>query len=104
MDLPSGEHGLTVRNLLLALLGTFSSGWVPASHFERMAREFGVPDGAPAIYFLTGLSQIIREMPIKVFDDVTARSALLDSLQAALDATIEREEMREEKAIQPNEK
>ncbi len=96
MDLPSVEHSLSVRKLLLALLRSVSSGWVPSSHFERMVREFGIPDGPPTIYFLTGMIQIIREIPVRIFEDIAARSALLESIQGALDAAIEREEMREE--------
>lgn len=90
------EKRLNVQKLLIALLKIISSGWVPSTQFERLAKDFGVPDGKPLIFFLTGLMQIIREVPLKVFESDSARSALLDSLQEALDAAIEREEMRSE--------
>lgn len=93
---PPVERKLNVHKLLLALLKTISSGWIPASHFERMAKDFGIPDGQPSIFFLTGLTHIVREIPLKVFDDDAVRSALLESIQGALDAAIEREEIRQE--------
>ncbi len=77
---------------MLALLKTISGGWISPTHFERMAKDFNIPDGGPAIYFLTGLMQVVRELPFKVFEDDAARSALLDALQTAIDAAISREE------------
>ncbi len=96
MALPQDNHRLNTRKLLLELLRTTNSGWIPTSHFEQMAKGFGIPDGQPTIFFFTGLMQIVREIPLKIFDDITARSSLLDSLQGALDVAIEREEMRED--------
>ena len=90
MSLP--EHRLDEQALLLALLKIISGGWISPTHFERMAKDFQIPDGGPIIFFLTGLMQVIRELPFKVFDDDAARSALLDALQAAIDAAISREE------------
>ncbi len=86
------ERRLDEQGLLLALLKTISGGWISPSHFERMAKDFNIPDGGPTIFFLTGLMQVIRELPFKVFDDDAARSALLDALQVAIDAAISREE------------
>ncbi len=90
MSLP--ERKLDEQALLLALLKTISGGWISPTHFERMAKDFNIPDGSPTIFFLTGLMQVIRELPFKVFEDDAARSALLDALQTAIDAAISREE------------
>jgi type III secretion system TyeA family effector delivery regulator len=98
----AAEHKLNGQQLLLTLLKAMSAGWIPVSHFERMARDFGIPDGKPCIYFLTGLIQIIRDIPLKVFEDMTVRSALLESIQGALDAAIEREETRIEQETESN--
>lgn len=84
------------KKLLLELLKTISSGWVSPIHFERLAKDFRVPDGAPTIFFLTGIMQIIRELPVKIFEDEMARMALLDALQASIDAAISREEASHE--------
>ncbi len=86
------ERQLDEQALLLALLKTISGGWISPTHFERMAKDFNIPDGGPMIFFLTGLMQVVRELPFKVFEEEAARSALLDALQTAIDATIRREE------------
>jgi type III secretion system TyeA family effector delivery regulator len=80
------------QNLLLALIRLLGSGWVSASQFDRMARDFGIPDGPAKICFFTGLSQILREFPHRLFEDDVARIALLESLQNALDDAIAQEE------------
>ncbi len=90
MSLP--ERQLDEQALLLALLKTISGGWISPTHFERMAKDFNIPDGGPMIFFLTSLMQVVRELPFKVFEEEAARSALLDALQTAIDATIRREE------------
>jgi type III secretion system TyeA family effector delivery regulator len=96
MALEPAERRLDVQQVLLALFKAMSAGWIPASYFERMTRDFGIPDGRASIYFLNGLMQVVREIPLKVFEDATTRSALLESIQGALDAAIEREDMRTE--------
>jgi type III secretion system TyeA family effector delivery regulator len=78
--------------LLLALLKLLSDGWISPTHFDRLLSELRVPDGAPAIFFLTGIQQILRELPFKVFQDDHSREAIIDAAQAALDQAIAREE------------
>ncbi len=100
MPLPQPEPKLDEQKLLLALLRTISGSWIAPSQFERLASELGVPDGSPTIYFLTGIKLILREMPIKVYTDEAARASVLDALQTALDAAIEREEAEAEAILQ----
>lgn len=92
------ESKLDEQKLLQALLRTISGSWIAPSQFERLATELGIPEGSPTIFFLTGIKQIMRELPIKVYIDDSARLAVLDALQAALDAAIEREEAEAESA------
>lgn len=92
------EPKLDERKLLLALLRTISGSWIAPSQFERLASRLGIPGGSPTIYFLTGIKQILRELPIKVYTDDAARVAVLDALQSALDAAIEMEEAEAETA------
>lgn len=80
------------QKLLLSLIKTVSGSWISPSQFERLANELAIPDGAATIYFLTGIKHILRELPFKVFTDDAARLAVLDAVQLALDAAIEREE------------
>ncbi len=94
------DSKLDEQKLLLALLRTISGSWIAPSQFERLASELGVPDGSPVIYFLTGVKQILRELPIKVYTDEAARASVLDALQTALDNAIEREEAEAETMLQ----
>ncbi len=95
---------LDEQQLLLGLLKILSDGWVSPTHFERMVSEHRIPDGAPTIYFLTGLQQILRELPFKVYQDDNSRSAIIDAAQAALDSAIAREEaMPEDEQIEGRE-
>lgn len=86
------ERRLDEQGILLALLKVISGSWISPTQFERMARDFNIPEGGPTIYFLTGLMQIVRELPFKVFEDDASRSALLEALQSAIDSAISREE------------
>ncbi len=83
---------LDEQKLLLGLLRILSDGWVSPTHFDRLANEHHVPDGPPTIYFLTGIQQILRELPFKVYQDDNSRAAIIDAAQAALDSAIAREE------------
>jgi type III secretion protein W len=85
------------QKLLLALLKTVAGSWVAPSQFERLGRDLGIPEGPAMIYFLTGLKQLLRELPFKVYADDAARSAIMDAVQKSLDTAIAREEAEEEK-------
>jgi type III secretion system TyeA family effector delivery regulator len=76
------------QELLLAIIKILSDGWVSPVHFDRLLKKLEIPEGAPAIYFLTGVQQVIRELPLKVFQDEHSRAAILDAAQTALDNTI----------------
>jgi type III secretion protein W len=84
------------QKLLLALLKTVAGSWVAPSQFERLGRDLGIPEGPAMIYFLTGLKQLLRELPFKVYSDDAARSAIMDAVQKSLDTAIAREESEEE--------
>jgi type III secretion system TyeA family effector delivery regulator len=83
------------QELLIAIIKIVSDGWVSPVHFDRLLRKLEIPDGAPAIYFLTGVQQVIRELPLKVFQDEHSRAAIIDAAQAALDTAISKEESTE---------
>lgn len=86
------------QKLLTSLLDILSSGWVSSNHFERLVNELTIPDGPPSIYFLTGIQQVLRELPFKAYADDNSRMAILDAAQSALDQAIAREETREDAA------
>lgn len=95
-DTPQPQLEIDEQKLLLALLKTVSSSWVAPSQFERLGRDLGIPDGSAMIYFLTGIKQLLRELPFKVYSDETSRIAIMDAVQKALDTVIAREESAEE--------
>lgn len=84
---------LNTKNLIISVLRAASARWLPSSHFVQITKDFGIPDGEASIYFLTGLMQFFREIPTKVFEELSVRAALLESIQGALDGIIEREEI-----------
>jgi type III secretion system TyeA family effector delivery regulator len=83
------------QELLLAIIKILSDGWVSPVHFDRLLKKLAIPSGPPAIYFLTGVQQVIRELPLKVFQDEHSRAAIIDAAQAALDNAISKEESSE---------
>jgi type III secretion system TyeA family effector delivery regulator len=88
-------HEINEQELLLAIIKILSDGWVSPVHFDRLLKKLEIPEGAPAIYFLTGVQQVIRELPLKVFQDEHSRAAILDAAQTALDNAISKEESDE---------
>lgn len=100
--LPDSDKQLNEQNLLMSIIKLVGSGWVSASQFDRMARDFNIPDGAAKIFFFTGLSQILREIPHKIFEHDISRAALLESLQTALDDAIAQEEADPENESSPH--
>ena len=89
--------------LLLAIVKILSDGWVSPLNFERLLKSLNIPSGEPSIYFLTGVQQILRELPFKVYQDDHSRTAILDAAQAALDSAIEREESESRPIVTPEE-
>lgn len=66
--------------------------WVSASRFNGLADKLGVSDPTARIQFLTGMKNLLRELPVKVFPDPDARQTLINAVQEALDAAIDVEE------------
>jgi len=88
----SQDLAIDERKLLSSLLKVLSAGWISPSHFERFAVDLGVNDGGPRIFLLTGVLQLLRELPIKIYEDDSARLAIIEAAQSALDGAIDREE------------
>jgi type III secretion system TyeA family effector delivery regulator len=86
------QREIDEKELLVSIIKILSDGWVSPIHFERLLNKLEIPRGAPAIYFLTGVQQVIRELPFKVFQDEHSRSAIIDAAQSALDNEIANEE------------
>ena len=80
-------------DLMKQLLIAQNSRWLGSDAFAALPAKLGVADGEPGIYFLQGFRQLVRQAPMKVFDeDSTKRDRLMQALQAALDTLIDNEE------------
>ncbi len=67
--------------------------WVDAGRIQRLASQHGL-DAPPAceVQFMQSVRSGLSSMPVQVFASAEARSSLIDAVQGALDAAIEREE------------
>lgn len=92
MLLQSTYEAINERKLMIELIKIVSANWISASQFDRLASDLKITGDAETIYFLTGVRQILHELPIKVFTDESTRMAVLDAAQLAMDAAIEKEE------------
>ena len=90
------DKTLDAGKLLAGIVEIISGGNALAMQFERLARDMRLAEGAPTIVFLSGIKQILRELPDKAFIDKNARLSMVDAVQDALDAAIEAEENMEE--------
>lgn len=93
----SAANPIDAGRLVKALVETLASGNAIGMHFERMAQDLRVPEGAPTIMFLSGIKSILRDLPDKAFNEPKSRLSLVDAVQDALDAAIE----AEEEALEP---
>lgn len=66
--------------------------WTDPERIQKLATDAGFRDLGARIYFLTQLRERVRLMPLKLFISTEAREKLLESMQAALDQEIAREE------------
>ena len=84
-----------LQALMTGLVDILANGNALAMQFERLARDLGVPPGAPTIVFLTGVKRILRELPDRAYPEKNARIALTSAVQDALDDAIDAEETLE---------
>ena len=91
----SSEHGplpQTPVQLMQSLVGASAEKWIASSRFTHLSNDFGAREVQPQIQFLTGVKALMRDMPPKVFVDADQRQTVLQAVQDALDAAIDRED------------
>ena len=90
------RHGLApfaATQLTTDLVGLAGERWVDADHFKRLADRYRAMDPLEAtVDFLTGVRNLVKEMPVKVFPTPENRQSLIDAAQDAVDYAIDREE------------
>lgn len=82
--------------LMKELIMLTGEKWVSASRFTGMADRWGLQDPTLRVTFLGGVKDLIREMPIQLFEDADVRQSILNAAQEALDAAIDEEESQKE--------
>lgn len=97
--MPTGdddELGAQAFELMKELVNLTGEKWVSPSRFTNLADRLDLDDVQARIIFLTGVKGLLRNMPVKVFEDADARLSILNAVQEALDTLIDLEEEQEE--------
>lgn len=79
-------------DLMKELVTITGEKWVGASRFAALADRRGLKEPAPRIIFLTGVKELMRTLPVLVFEDPEIRQSILNAAQEALDAAIDLED------------
>lgn len=88
-----GNAPFAPNQLTSDLVALSGERWVDADHFKRLADRYRAMDPlAATVDFLTGVRNLVKEIPVKVFATPEARQTLIDAAQDALDYAIDREE------------
>ena len=79
-------------DLMKELLAAEDKGWQGETFFSSLPTKLGIDGSDAQIYFLQGFKEVLRLVPLKVFqDDGIKRQRLLQSVQQALDIVINNE-------------
>lgn len=95
LDRVVGQHAMAGGDpvvLMKELVGVSAEKWVAGSRFTTMVEKFGARDPEPQIHMLTGIKQLLRDMPERIFVDSDQRQSVFNAVQEALDNAIDREE------------
>lgn len=88
-----GSRPVSASQLAGELIQLTGERWVDASRFNRVATQFGFASPPTcAVQFMQAIRGVMSGMPVQVFASPEARSSIIDALQSALDAAIDREE------------
>lgn len=90
-------HGVKNSGLsAMGLLGSFTAlrdiKYLGAMHIEDIAKTAKAPDIEREVLFLQDIMGMLRNFPVKMFDDEQGLQKVMDAAQQALDKAIERED------------
>lgn len=80
------------HSLLQSVLKLQQESWLGANQVLAIGQGMNVRELAAEIYFLRGLGELTREIPLKAYSDPANRDKLRAAVQDALDDAIAREE------------
>jgi type III secretion protein W len=78
--------------LMQKLVGLTGERWLTSDRVSALPRDMGIFDPEAAVSFLTRVKGVVRDLPLKVFNDPESRNKLMSVTQEALDLAIEEEE------------
>lgn len=84
--------GVNPGGLMRELVSLTAEKWVSAQRFSDLLTRFSVDKPEAEIAFLSGTQAMLKGLPVKVFDNMDNRQALIDASQDALDRAIDRED------------
>lgn len=88
---------VSTHDLMKELLIAQDKGWQGGNIFTGLPDKLGIRADQPAIYFMRGFKEVLRLMPLKVFnDDTVKRDRTLQSVQQSMDTLIDNEELANE--------
>jgi type III secretion protein W len=80
------------HDLLNKILALKEEKWLTETQVLKLIEDAGIGDLEAKIYFLRGLKELLRLMPLKLFADDESRMNLVAKMQQALDTLIEQEQ------------
>jgi type III secretion system TyeA family effector delivery regulator len=90
---PARAPSFTTHDLMKEVLQMLGQRWTDPAALEKLVTTAGFTAPHARIYFLTQLRERVRTLPLKLFASGETREKLLESMQAALDREIAREEV-----------
>ncbi len=79
-------------DLIKNILDGMQEQWIREDHILRLVRKIHIPDIEGQIYFVREFKELVRLIPLKIYDDPETRDNFLTAIQDALDSVIEKEE------------
>lgn len=79
-------------NLVEVILSLKDDPRLGERQVQRIVEDVGLKAIEPRIYFLRGVKELVRLLPLKLFSDQDSRNMLITAMQRALDEIIEQEE------------
>jgi type III secretion protein W len=87
----------SASELMSQLMEIKGKPWQPSDPFLALSETMGIhghteKEIEAQIYFLREIKEVVRQIPLKLFDTMEAREKMLSTMQEALDIAIDKEE------------
>ncbi len=91
------RNDVSTHDMMKEVLIAQDKGWQGGNIFTDLPDRLGIRADEPAIYFMRGFKEVLRLMPLKIFnDDSVKRDRTLQSVQQSMDTLIDNEELANE--------